>query len=56
VAKIRGTAAAVEAERRRYAEEALVREAELRERLPVRIEALEAVAGSRIPNNTCLMH
>jgi hypothetical protein len=41
VAKIRGTAAAVEAERRRYAEEALAREAELRELLPVRIEALE---------------
>lgn len=39
--ELRGTAAAVEAERRRYAEEALAREAELRELLPVRIEALE---------------
>lgn len=39
--ELRGTAAAMQAERRRYAEEAIAREAELREQLPARIEALE---------------
>ena len=41
--QLRGTAAAVEAERRRYAEETRVREAEAREQLPVRIEEIEAL-------------
>ena len=41
--ELRGTAAAVEAERRRYAEETRVREAEAREQLPVRIEEIEAL-------------
>ena len=39
--ELRGTAAAVEAERRRYAEQARAREAELREQLPARMQAIE---------------
>ena len=39
--ELRGTAAAVEAERRRYAEQARVREAEQRELLPARMQAIE---------------
>ncbi len=41
--ELRGTAAAVVAERRRYAEEARGREAEAREQLPVRIGEIEAL-------------